>query len=61
MQAVRDTAVDGGARTMWLGVWERNPRGQAFYRKVGFTPVGTQSFVFGTESQTDQIWMRALQ
>ncbi|MBA2353956.1 MAG: GNAT family N-acetyltransferase [Acidobacteria bacterium] len=60
MQAVRDTAVDGAARTMWLGVWERNPRAQAFYRTFGFTPVGTRSFVFGTKSQTDQIWMREL-
>lgn len=61
MQAVQDTASGCGARTLWLGVWERNPRAQAFYRKAGFRPVGTQCFILGTEPQTDQIWMRALQ
>ncbi len=54
MQAVQDAASGSGARTLWLGVWERNPRAQAFYRKAGFRPVGTQCFIFGTEPQTDQ-------
>ena len=49
-----------GARTFWLGVWERNLRAQAFYRKHGFTPVGSQIFMFGTEPQTDQIWIVGL-
>ena len=49
------------ARTLWLGVWERNLRAQGFYLKIGFTPVGTQTFMFGTEAQTDQIWVLPLQ
>ena len=59
-----DAAVSeaaGGARgctAIWLGVWERNPRAQAFYRKHGFVPVGTHVFMLGTEPQTDQIWVR---
>lgn len=61
MQAVHAAASRSGARTLWLGVWERNPRAQAFYRKAGFRPVGTHAFIFGTEPQTDQIWMRSLQ
>jgi ribosomal protein S18 acetylase RimI-like enzyme len=44
-----------GARTLWLGVWERNPRAQAFYRKVGFEWVGGQTFLVGTDAQTDHI------
>ena len=59
--AVCESAVSDGARTLWLGVWERNPRAQAFYRRQGFSPVGTQLFMFGTEPQTDQIWVRSLQ
>ena len=61
MKAVVQTAVGEGARTLWLGVWERNSRAQAFYRKHGFAPVGAHVFMFGTEEQTDQIWARALQ
>jgi len=41
-------------------VWERNLRAQAFYRKRKFVPVGTQTLMFGTEAQTDQIWTRAI-
>jgi len=44
-----------GARTLWLGVWERNPRAQAFYRKVGFEQVGGQTFMVGTDRQTDHV------
>ena len=46
---------------VWLGVWERNARAQAFYGKYGFRPVGTHVFMFGDEPQTDEIWMRPLQ
>lgn len=45
----RDGAV------LWLGVWERNPRAQAFYRKSGFTDVGSQQFLVGTDTQTDRV------
>lgn len=61
MRAAKDAAVAAGARTLWLGVWERNARAQAFYRKEGFEVLGTQVFMFGAEAQTDQIWACALQ
>ena len=53
-------AGSAGARTVWLGVWERNLRAQAFYRKHGFAPIGSQIFMFGTEPQTDQVWVRSI-
>ena len=31
-------------KTLWLGVWERNLRAQAFYRKCGFREVGSHVF-----------------
>jgi ribosomal protein S18 acetylase RimI-like enzyme len=45
---------------LWLGVWERNERAQAFYRKHGFRKAGTQIFVVGTDPQTDHVMMRVL-
>jgi ribosomal protein S18 acetylase RimI-like enzyme len=35
-----DMAADLGFATMWLCVWEHNPRAQAFYRKAGFEVIG---------------------
>ena len=51
-------ARTASCQTMWLGVWERNTRAQAFYRKVGFETVGTQSFRLGSDLQTDFVMMR---
>jgi ribosomal protein S18 acetylase RimI-like enzyme len=41
--------------SMWLGVWEQNPRGQAFYRKMGFEVVGEHSFVVGASVRRDWV------
>jgi GNAT superfamily N-acetyltransferase len=61
MQAVLRRAREHGARELWLGVWERNLRAQAFYRKHGFRQVGTQIFVVGTDPQTDHVMLRELE
>lgn len=42
-----------GARRVWLGVWERNGRAIAFYRKLGFQEVGSHVFMLGSDRQTD--------
>lgn len=60
MQAAAERARTGGARTLWLGVWERNPRAIAFYRKMGFVEVGTHAFVLGTDHQRDLVLARPL-
>jgi ribosomal protein S18 acetylase RimI-like enzyme len=61
-QALMDAALDAarvrGAETLWLGVWERNARAVAFYRKYGFTRVGEHTFVLGSDAQTD--WLLAM-
>ena len=44
-----------GARTLWLGVWEHNPRAMAFYRKFGLEVVGTHAFMLGLDRQRDLI------
>jgi GNAT superfamily N-acetyltransferase len=60
MRAVEETARTLGGRTLWLGVWERNPRAIAFYSKCGFVDVGQHDFILGTEEQTDRVMARAL-
>lgn len=55
-----DAARARGAATIWLGVWERNLRARAFYKKHGFTDVGAHTFVLGTDRQTDLIMARSL-
>lgn len=60
MDAVLDAARARGAKTLWLGVWERNPRAMAFYEKYGFTRVGEHSFVLGSDVQTDWVLARSL-
>lgn len=63
-QALMDAALDAararGAETLWLGVWERNPRAAAFYAKYGFVRVGEHTFVLGADAQTDWVLARPL-
>ncbi len=60
MDTVVAAARSRGARTLWLGVWERNPRAIAFYGKHGFRDVGCQPFKLGGDDQTDRVMARAL-
>jgi ribosomal protein S18 acetylase RimI-like enzyme len=46
--------------SMWLGVWEHNPRAQRFYARYGFERVGEQVFLLDDDRQTDWIMERAL-
>ena len=63
-QALMDAAIDRararGAKTLWLGVWERNPRAVAFYSKYDFARVGQHTFVLGNDAQTDWLLSRPL-
>jgi GNAT superfamily N-acetyltransferase len=55
MRAVEDAAGAAGARHLWLGVWEHNPRAMRFYQKCGFVDVGSHAFVLGADRQIDRI------
>lgn len=50
-----------GCDVAWLGVWERNPRAIAFYRKSGFTVVGEHVFDLGGDPQRDLVLLRSLE
>ena len=45
---------------VWLGVWEKNLKAQAFYRKSGFEKVGSHDFVLGDDIQNDYILVKEL-
>lgn len=55
MEAVHAAASELGGHSIWLSVWERNPRAIAFYVKSGYRDVGSTTFVLGTDRQTDRV------
>jgi len=60
MRACLDEARGAGYETIWLGVWERNARAQAFYRKWDFRAVGEHLFQLGSDTQRDLVMARAV-
>ena len=60
MRACIDEARKAAHGTMWLGVWERNGRAQAFYRKWNFRAVGEHTFPLGSDLQRDIVMERPL-
>ena len=61
MDAAVDEARRRGARTLWLGVWERNPRAIRFYEKCGFRDVGSHEFRLGCDVQRDRVMVRTVE
>jgi GNAT superfamily N-acetyltransferase len=53
MQACLDLAAGNGYDTLWLGVWEHNPKARVFYHRWGFEDCGTHAFHLGDDVQTD--------
>jgi diamine N-acetyltransferase len=60
MRACLDEARQAGHETIWLGVWERNGRAQAFYRKWNFRTIGEHIFQLGSDLQRDFLMERPL-
>ena len=60
MRACIDAAREARHETIWLGVWERNGRAQAFYRKWNFREVGEHMFQLGSDLQRDILMERPL-
>lgn len=55
MQEVHRAAHAFRGRHIWLGVWERNPRAIAFYKKASFCDVGSTIYTVGTDPQIDRV------
>lgn len=56
MSAVCAKALRQGARTIWLGVYDRNVRAVAFYERCGFRQVGSKEFPSGGRIYLDPIY-----
>ena len=61
MNACASEARRRGGRTLWLGVWEQNPRAIRFYTKWGFEDVGGQTFMLGDDPQQDRVLSHSLE
>jgi GNAT superfamily N-acetyltransferase len=57
MDATVAAAPSLGSASLWLGVWEKNPRAIAFYEKCGFRDVGSHPFFVGGDLQTDRVML----
>lgn len=53
-------ATAKGFDVLWLGVWEQNKKALSFYEEWGFTVVGKQPFILGTDQQFDVVMVRNL-
>ena len=60
MYACIEEMKDHGSDVVWLGVWERNPRAIAFYKKFGFVEVGDHVFPLGRDPQRDIVMARSV-
>jgi ribosomal protein S18 acetylase RimI-like enzyme len=58
MAACIEEAAARGCMSVWLGAWSENPRALSFYRSLGFTEVGTKTFVLGDETHIDLVMER---
>lgn len=56
-----ETARALGKSYIWLGVWEKNKKAIAFYKKNGFYEIGKHPFFLGEEKQTDFIMRKNLE
>ena len=55
MNASIQEAKQRGYDSLWLGVWEKNPRAIEFYKKWGFREVGSHVFMVGDDPQKEYI------
>lgn len=55
MDAAKQAALRAHHDALWLGVFQRNARALAFYRRHGFEVVGEQRFLVGSDPQEDYI------
>ncbi len=53
LDRVKELAKKRRIKTIWLGVWENNPKAIGFYEKNGFVTFDKHVFKLGEEDQTD--------
>ena len=55
VQLARRTAMERGHDSLWLSVWEKNPRAVRFYERSGFVDIGWEIFVTGEDRSIDRL------
>jgi diamine N-acetyltransferase len=60
MQKCIDVSREKGYHSLWLGVWEYNPKAIVFYKKWGFEVFGEHIFQLGDDAQTDYLMKKEL-
>ncbi len=60
MNHVLAAADSRGVGTVWLGVWEKNPKAVTFYRKFDFYEAGEHVFMLGQDRQRDIVLNRKM-
>ena len=60
MQKCIEVSREKGCQSLWLGVWEYNPKAISFYKKWGFEIFGTHIFRLGDDAQTDYLMKKNL-
>lgn len=55
LQKAIDVAKNDHLESVWLGVWDQNPKAIAFYERNGFSTFGVHEFILGDEPQRDYI------
>lgn len=60
LQAAEEIALKKEKALIWLGVWEKNYRAQAFYEEMGFTYHSSHVFYMGEDPQRDLILIKKI-
>lgn len=60
MQKCMDISRKKDYQSLWLGVWEYNPKAISFYKKWGFEIFGTHIFQLGDDAQMDYLMTKKL-
>ena len=58
LEACISYARSSAFKSIWLGSWKKNYRGNAFYAKMQFEIFGTKTFALGSDIQEDYIFAR---
>ena len=60
LEACLNYARSSAFKSIWLGSWQENHRGNAFYAKMQFEICGTKTFAIGSDIQEDYIYARPI-
>ena len=57
MQLTLQECRQQGYESVWLGVWDQNLRARRFYERCGYIEIGKKSFILGSDTQVDTVYL----